>query len=456
MLEFHKGMRFGGRYEIIRCVGSGGMGAVYLASDPRYKNFQVALKVMYPGMFKTPEARERFKTETIATYRVTHRNIVRAYEFFDSDTVQAYAMEYVDGGDLQMQMRSGGLPIERVVDILRQAAAGLNAIHLDGIVHRDLKPENILLNSKGLVKIGDFGVARFGGNNSSVTQAGAMVGTPKYFAPEYIETGESDQRGDIYALGVIAYELISGHSPFRADSQVSMMIERIQLPFASLRVAVAHCPPDLAKIVEKAMSVSVNKRYQSAEELYTDLALFEAGKPLQYALNFQMQTEDEDARPQVIKSNIGFGRKSGKVGVRPETVRTVSIWKHWLSACLLTGLLAAGGYYWNLHKRIHDLTVLSDGVYHGTVSGLAKGEEEFEFNLTKDRGSLEVFLERSPCKPARLDQDNQFACGNHTYVMTVDYSDPNSALGTIRVKASKREGSWSLLKSRSITEQSQD
>ena len=146
MLELQSGSDFGGRYKVIRCIGSGGMGAVYLATDPRYRDFEVALKVLYPGIIKTPEARERFRTEIIASYKIPHRNIVRAYEYFDEENVQAYAMEFVSGGDLQVHMRDGDIDLDAAVDILRQAAAGLEAIHRQGIMHRDLKPANIFIS----------------------------------------------------------------------------------------------------------------------------------------------------------------------------------------------------------------------------------------------------------------------------------------------------------------------
>ena len=136
-------------------------------------------------------------------------------------------MEFVDGSDLSEMMRRNRVDWRRAVEILLQIASGLDAIHKAGIVHRDLKPENMLIATDGTVKISDFGVARLKGS-ITLTQAGAMVGTPKYVSPEYIETGECDHRGDIYALGVIGFELLAGRSPFRSTTRVSMMMERFK------------------------------------------------------------------------------------------------------------------------------------------------------------------------------------------------------------------------------------
>ncbi|MCB0339876.1 MAG: serine/threonine protein kinase, partial [Bdellovibrionales bacterium] len=233
MIGLDPGHLVGGRYEVIRCVGAGGMGAVYLACDPNYREFLVALKILYPGIIKSPETRERFRNEIVASYRVNHKNVVRAYEYFDEGDIQAYAMEYIDGGDLSEWILDEdgnlhALPLEDVVRILHQIACGIEAIHAAGIVHRDLKPENILLTKDGVAKISDFGVARLSGG-ISLTAVGAMVGTPKYVSPEYVELGECDHRGDLFAVGIMGFELLTGRTPFHAESRVSVMMERFHI-----------------------------------------------------------------------------------------------------------------------------------------------------------------------------------------------------------------------------------
>ena len=188
MITLEPGTLFCKRYEILGLVGAGGMGAVYRACDPHRRDFVVALKILYPGVIRNADARKRFKNEIIASYRVDHENVIRAYEYFDEPQFQAYAMEFVAGGDLAERMQAGGIAPSTCLNLLCQLANGLDVIHRAGIVHRDIKPENILISEGDIAKIGDFGVARLKDRNS-VTQEGAMVGTPRYVSPEYVETG---------------------------------------------------------------------------------------------------------------------------------------------------------------------------------------------------------------------------------------------------------------------------
>jgi serine/threonine protein kinase len=255
------------------------MGCVYLAQDVADPEFSIALKVVHPGVLESNATRERFRNELVAAFKINHPNIIKAYEFFDSAEVQAYAMEYVGGGDLLQRLKREPVSPYAAANYLRQIAAALEAIHAAGIVHRDLKPENILLTRDDTVKVADFGVARMHGSRT-ITQTGSMVGTPRYFAPEYLETGESDHRGDIYALGVIGYELIAGCSPFPANSRDMLFARRGALLTPPLRQLAPHCPKDLARIIERAMSSNLARRYQSADELRRELERFELGEAL--------------------------------------------------------------------------------------------------------------------------------------------------------------------------------
>lgn len=257
------------RYEVIDELGSGGMGAVFLARDTRNEGTIVALKVLYPHVSRSVEAKERFANEARVAALVKHKNVAEAIEFFESDNVCAFVMEYIDGGDLLSRMQRDGLRWDEIIDLLQQIAAGLEAMHKAGIIHRDLKPENILLTKEGVVKITDFGVARVEGSGG-LTQHGLMVGTPKYLAPEYIEMGEVDQRGDIYALGVIAFELCAGRSPFRVGERRSLA-DRFKIDEEAVASLSRRCPPDLYRVIGKAMSVSLMSRYQSAGELLEEL-----------------------------------------------------------------------------------------------------------------------------------------------------------------------------------------
>lgn len=448
MLQLPAGTLFGGRYEVIDCLGAGGMGAVYLASDPRYRDFKVALKVLYPGIIKTPEARERFRTEIVASYKIPHRNVVRAYEYFDEESVQAYTMEYVSGGDLQHRMRAAGIALEDTISILRQVAAGLIAIHEAGIVHRDLKPENILLTHHNQVKIGDFGVARLRESDSSVTQIGAMVGTPKYFAPEYIETGECDHRGDLYALGVIAYELIAGVSPFRSDSSIGMMIERIKRPQDPLVVIAPHCPLALARIIEKAMAISVLQRYQTANEMLEDLILVQEGKPLRYAKDFKEVPPSSEKEAEVHASiSLQEVANSGPhVGFQPQALSRRSVWpKKQVMAAVMLGLcLVCGGFnYWRGTQS--SFRALEPGGYKGVVTTDAASAVLEEIYIWKsEAGSISVVLVKDSCEPSVLSKGDVFQCAGKSYRLSVSASNAISAFGEIHADHWPKPRAWSV------------
>jgi len=255
------------------------MGCVYLARDLRDPEFYVAWKVVHPGILESASTRERFRNELVAAFKINHPNIIKAYEFFDGADIQAYAMEFVGGGDLLQRLKREPLSPRAATQYLRQIAAALSAIHAAGIVHRDLKPENILLTHDDTIKIADFGVARMHGSRT-LTQPGGMVGTPKYLAPEYLETGEADHRGDIYALGIIGYELITGCSPFPANSKDMLLARRGTVSIPPLRQLAPHCPEDLARIIERAMSINLARRFQTADELRRELERFELGESL--------------------------------------------------------------------------------------------------------------------------------------------------------------------------------
>lgn len=258
-----------GKYEILKPLATGGMGVVYLGRSQNSRGELVAIKVINPGVLRSEESRVRFGNEIVASFSIAHPNIVRAVEFVNSEGVQAYVMEYIDGGTLSDFMMRKRLTLDESLLVLMQVAFGLSAIHSQGIIHRDLKPENIFLSKEGIAKIGDFGVARATGSQT-ITQEGLMVGTPRYLAPEYIETGECDYRADIYALGVIAYEILSGCSPFTSTSKNSLLTEHF-LKHTPLEELAPEVPKEVVDIVNKAMCISVANRYQSAEEVLRDL-----------------------------------------------------------------------------------------------------------------------------------------------------------------------------------------
>lgn len=272
LMSLQPGTVIAGRYEVVKCLGAGSMGLVYACRHRELSGHMVAVKVLFPEVAQDKTAAARFRNEIFASYGVSHPNVVRAYEYLRDGDIVAYTMEFVGGGDLAERLGHGEerVPIEQAIRILAQMCAGVQAIHDAGIVHRDLKPENILLTKDGQVKIADFGIARTG-HGPKLTEHGGVVGTIDYVSPEYMLNSQVDWRSDIYAIGILGYEMLTGESPFRGDSVYATMTKRLKSdpkPPSALR---AECPAALDKIILRAMERDPEKRYQSAAEMFYDL-----------------------------------------------------------------------------------------------------------------------------------------------------------------------------------------
>jgi serine/threonine protein kinase len=271
LISLQPGTVIGGKYEVVKCLGSGSMGLVYACRHRELQGQMVAVKVLFPEVARDKVAAARFRNEVLASYGVSHPNVVRAYEYLRDGDLVAYTMEYVGGGDLAEKLsRQERLPIGEIVRLLSQMAAGVQAIHDASIVHRDLKPENILLTKEGNVKIADFGIARTQ-HGHKLTEHGGVVGTIDYVAPEYMLRSQVDWRSDIYALGILAFEMVTGEPPFRGDSVYATMTKRLKTdpdPPSKLR---PECPEALDNVILKAMQREPQLRYQSGMEIFIDL-----------------------------------------------------------------------------------------------------------------------------------------------------------------------------------------
>lgn len=270
-ITLQPGTVLGGKYEVVKCLGKGSMGLVYACRHRELQGQIVACKVLFPEVAQDKVSSARFKNEILASYGVSHPNVVRAYEYLTDRDLVAYTMEFVGGGDLAERLaRAESMPIGEIVRLLAQMSAGCQAIHDAGIVHRDLKPENILLTKEGNVKIADFGIAR-NRHGPKLTEHGGIVGTIDYVAPEYMLKSQVDWRSDIYALGILAYEMVTGEPPFRGESVYVTMTKRLktdpELP-SKLR---PECPTELDRIILKAMRRDPEDRYQASIEMFYDL-----------------------------------------------------------------------------------------------------------------------------------------------------------------------------------------
>ena len=265
----------GDKFEVLELLGVGGMGHVYLARRVDQPDFRVALKVVDPELAHQFEYRERFRHEVLAGYRVSHRNVVQLYEYLDLGVLQACAMEFVAGGTLLHRLEADPLPRLEAVSVAKQIALGLQALHRSGTIHRDVKPENILLSVDGVAKLTDFGIAKIRGV-ASCDNEGLLVGTPTYVPPECVEHGDSDHRGDIYALGVVLYEMIAGVTPFRSVTRDSLLKERLSPHGLDLQERCSDCPDELAAIVARCVSVQPIARFPHCAALIEALVHIQA------------------------------------------------------------------------------------------------------------------------------------------------------------------------------------
>jgi tetratricopeptide (TPR) repeat protein/predicted Ser/Thr protein kinase len=275
MLE--PGALLGQRYEVLQILGEGGMGAVYKARDVEL-NRMVALKVIRPDLAGNQAIIDRFKQELLLATQVTHKNVIRIYDLSEADGMKFITMEYVEGEDLRgLMQKKGKLTPEEAVEIMQQTCRALEAAHSAGIIHRDLKPQNIMRDKTGRILVMDFGLARTL-EGDGMTQTGALVGTMDYMSPEQALGKDLDQRSDLFAMGLIFYELLTGKMPYKADSVVASLLKRTQERAAPVSSHDNTIPGPLSNIVGKCMEPDVKLRYQSSAEILADLDAWQGGR----------------------------------------------------------------------------------------------------------------------------------------------------------------------------------
>jgi len=255
------------RYEILEEVGSGGMGMVYRALD-RELGEQVAIKTLRPELLRDPALVERFKTEIRLARHISDKHVVRTHDFGERDGVYYLTMEYVDGITVRELLDTRGrLGVAPALAIASQLAQSLVAAHEQGVIHRDIKPQNLLLDARGMLKVMDFGVARLAGGSSGLTEAGMLVGTPSYMAPEQLLTESFDERIDLYAVGVVLFECLTGRLPFEAPTAVALIAKLIREEPPKPETLNPEIPPVLAALVLRLLAKEPTQRPASAAEL---------------------------------------------------------------------------------------------------------------------------------------------------------------------------------------------
>jgi len=276
--ELTTGSTFAGRYQIIEELGKGGMGKVYKAQDTDLKE-KVAIKLLRPEIARDKKTIERFRNELKFARKIRHKNVCQMYDLNKEKGLHYITMEYVDGKDLKSMIRMmGQLSSGKTIFIAKQVCEGLVEAHRLGVIHRDLKPQNIMVDENGNARIMDFGIAR-SLKTKGITAAGVMIGTPEYMSPEQVEGKEVDQRSDIYSLGVILYEMVTGRVPFEGDTPFTIGVKHKSEEPKDPKELNTQLPEDLNLVILRCLEKDKEKRYQSAGEVRAELTRIEKGIP---------------------------------------------------------------------------------------------------------------------------------------------------------------------------------
>jgi beta-lactam-binding protein with PASTA domain/predicted Ser/Thr protein kinase len=350
---------FDGRYRVVRRLGSGGMANVYLAEDGELGR-QVAIKILNDRHAADDQFVERFRREAKNAAGLSHPNIVQIYDRGEAEGTYYIAMEYLEGQTLkELAAVRGPLSIREAIAYARQILAALRFAHRKGIVHRDIKPHNALIDDDGRVKVTDFGIAR-AGPASQMTEAGSIIGTAQYLSPEQARGGAIDQRSDLYSVGVVLYELLTGTVPFTGDTPVEIAMKHLSSVPEPPSARRPEVPRPLDQVVLRALAKDPDERYASAEEMDAELARVAEGLPV--------STETAEAATAVLAGSGLTDTAATAVVRRPAPPRTYApppseyyyeppstrrrpVWP-WLLALLL--LVAAGFAGWFAFDTIED------------------------------------------------------------------------------------------------------
>ncbi len=366
---------FDGRYRILRKLGTGGMANVYLAED-EVLGRRVAIKILNDRHAGDDQFVERFRREAKNAASLSHPNIVSIYDRGEAEGTYYIAMEYLDGRSLkELIVARGPAPIHLAVDYARQILAAIRFAHRHGIVHRDIKPHNVLVDGEGRLKVTDFGIARAG--VSQMTEAGSIIGTAQYLSPEQAKGAPVDQTSDLYSVGVVLYELLTGVVPFSGDTPVEIAMKHLSNVPEPPSAKRADVPRDLDMVVMRALAKDPSERYQSAEEMDADLRRINRGAAIS-PVTEEAATAIIARPPPTAVTEITSRAPRPPVPYAPPSAYydydeppRRAIWP-WLVALLFVGAALVGGYF--LYSQIQDQLSGSKTVAVGNYRGIREAD----------------------------------------------------------------------------------
>jgi beta-lactam-binding protein with PASTA domain/predicted Ser/Thr protein kinase len=374
------GTLFDGRYQVVRKLGAGGMANVYLAEDQELGR-RVAIKILNDRHAGDEQFVERFRREAKNAAALSHSNIVSIYDRGEAEGTYYIAMEYLDGRSLkELIVQRGPAPITVSVEYARQILSALRFAHRHGIVHRDIKPHNVLVDSDGRVKVTDFGIARAGA--SQMTEAGSIVGTAQYLSPEQARGTDVDQRSDLYSLGIVLYELLTGMLPFNGDTPVEIAMKHLSTIPEAPSAKRPEIPRDLDLIVTRALAKDPDDRYQSADEMDADLERFLRGaavSPVTEESATQIMRAPSGPFAATAATMIAPPRRGAALPPPPvyydldEPIRRRPVWP-WVAALVFVVGAGIGGWflYTQISNKLNSTKPIAVGLYLNVPEQLAR------------------------------------------------------------------------------------
>ncbi|MFC2142249.1 protein kinase [Acidobacteriota bacterium] len=373
-IEFIRGAVFADRYEIIEELGKGGMGKVYRVEDKKI-GLEIALKFIKPEIASDTKTLDRFSNELKTARMISHRNVCRMFDLGEDKGTHYITMEYVSGEDLKSFLRrSRHISIKTTIEITKQICEGLTEAHRLGVVHRDLKPSNIMIDKDGNVRIMDFGIAR-SLETKGITGPGLMIGTPEYMSPEQVEAKETDQRSDIYSLGVILYEMVTGQRPFEGDTPLSVAMKHIGESPKEPKAINSQLPGHLNDLILKCLMKDKQDRYQSSSQLLSELSGIEKSLPT----TLSDKTKKRTLTPKEVTITLGLRKLLiPALSLAAVVLFVLIIWKPW-----------ASGAFPSMHTEFPSVAVLAfedlspqkdqgylcDGIAESLITALSKVED---------------------------------------------------------------------------------